>query len=45
MLTWAGTGVVMGNAQPELHAAGLPVTASNDHAGLAQAIDRFIPSA
>lgn len=45
MLTWAGTGVVMGNAQPALHAAGLPVTGSNDHAGLAQAIDRFIPVA
>ena len=43
MLTWAGTGVVMGNAQPALHAAGLPITGTNDHAGLAQAIDRFIP--
>jgi len=45
MLAWAGTGVVMGNAQPALHAAGLPVTGSNDDAGLAQAIDRFIPGA
>jgi Cof subfamily protein (haloacid dehalogenase superfamily) len=41
MLEWAGTGVVMGNADPELLAIGLPVTGTNDEAGLAQAIRRF----
>ena len=38
MLQWAGTGVVMGNADPALRALGLPVTASHDEAGLAQAL-------
>jgi Cof subfamily protein (haloacid dehalogenase superfamily) len=42
MLEWAGTGVVMGNAEPELHAAGFHRTATNDDAGLAQAIARFV---
>ncbi len=41
MLEWAGTGVVMGNAAPDLLASGLPVTGTNDEAGLAQAIRRF----
>ena len=41
MLEWAGTGVVMGNATAELHAAGFEVTGTNDEAGLAQAIRRF----
>jgi 5-amino-6-(5-phospho-D-ribitylamino)uracil phosphatase len=41
MLEWAGTGVVMGNADPELQAAGFHRTATNDDAGLAQAINRF----
>ena len=41
MLEWAGIGVVMGNAEPELQAAGFHCTATNDEAGLAQAIDRF----
>jgi Cof subfamily protein (haloacid dehalogenase superfamily) len=43
MLQWAGTGVVMGNAEPELKHASFHVTGTNDDAGLAQAIDRFIP--
>ncbi len=38
MLLWAGTGVVMGNAEPALLELGLPITASNDEAGLAKAI-------
>ena len=41
MLQWAGTGIVMGNAEPELLALGLPIAASNDQAGLAQAIREF----
>lgn len=43
MLAWAGVGVVMGNAEPEVKAPGLHVTGTNDAAGLAQAIDLFIP--
>lgn len=42
MLEYAGTGVVMGNAVPALLASGLPITASNDDAGLALAIDRYV---
>jgi Cof subfamily protein (haloacid dehalogenase superfamily) len=41
MLEWAGTGVVMGNAETELKSSGLQVTGTNDEAGLAQAIRRF----
>lgn len=41
MLDWAGIGVVMGNASPDLHACGFAITDTNDNAGLAQAIDRF----
>jgi len=43
MLEWAGQGVVMGNAEPELKHASFHETGTNDQAGLAQAIDRFIP--
>jgi len=43
MLEWAGIGVVMGNAEPELKHAAFHETGTNDDAGLAQAIDRFIP--
>lgn len=42
MLEWAGTGVVMGNAEPELLNAGFHQTGTNDEAGLAQALQRFI---
>jgi Cof subfamily protein (haloacid dehalogenase superfamily) len=42
MLAYAGTGVVMGNAVPELLVSGLPVTASNDDAGLAAAIEKYV---
>jgi Cof subfamily protein (haloacid dehalogenase superfamily) len=45
MLTWAGTAVVMGNAEPELLALGLPVTATNEDAGLAAAIRRHVLAA
>lgn len=44
MLEWAGVGVVMGNAEPELKTSGVHLTGTNDEAGLAQAIDRFIPA-
>ena len=36
MLQWAGTGVVMGNAEPEVLALGLPIAPTNDEAGLAE---------
>lgn len=43
MLEFAGTGVVMGNAEPSLHQLpGLHATATNDADGVAQAIERFI---
>jgi len=42
MLQWAGTGVVMGNAEPELLGLGLPVAPGNDAAGLAAALRRFV---
>jgi Cof subfamily protein (haloacid dehalogenase superfamily) len=41
MLEWAGIGVVMANAAPDLHTTGLERTGSNDDAGLALAIRRF----
>jgi Cof subfamily protein (haloacid dehalogenase superfamily) len=41
MLEWAGIGVVMANAAPNLHTAGFQRTSSNDEAGLAAAIRRF----
>ena len=34
--------VVMGNAAPELKAAGWPITATNDEDGVARAIEKFI---
>ena len=40
MLEWAGVGVVMGNAAPDLKES-FEGTGSNDDAGLAQAIRRF----
>lgn len=42
MLQWAGTGVVMGNAEPTLLSLGLDVTASHDEAGLAEALRRHV---
>jgi Cof subfamily protein (haloacid dehalogenase superfamily) len=42
MLEAAGVPVVMGNAVPELLARGWHVTATNDEAGVAQAIERFV---
>jgi hypothetical protein len=41
MLAWAGVGVVMGNAAPDLRTADFEATTTNDEAGLAAAIRRF----
>jgi hypothetical protein len=41
MMRWAGVGVVMGNALPEVKAALTHVTASNESDGVALAIRRF----
>ena len=41
MLTWAGTGVAMGNALPEVKQSVRYVTAANDADGVALAIERF----
>jgi Cof subfamily protein (haloacid dehalogenase superfamily) len=42
MLEFAGTPVLMGNALAELKARGWAVTASNDEAGVARAIETYI---
>ena len=42
MLEYAGQAVVMDNAVPELKTLGWPVTGSNDEAGVAAAIERYI---
>ncbi|HMV99980.1 MAG TPA: Cof-type HAD-IIB family hydrolase [Acidobacteriota bacterium] len=42
MLQYAGIGVVMGNAEPELLEMGFHRTASNTEDGLAKAVERFI---
>jgi hydroxymethylpyrimidine pyrophosphatase-like HAD family hydrolase len=44
MLRWAGIGVAMGNASPEVKEAVRYVTASNREDGVALAIDRFVPA-
>jgi len=43
LITWAGTGVAMGNAEPELKAVADWVTASNEEDGVALALERFVP--
>jgi 5-amino-6-(5-phospho-D-ribitylamino)uracil phosphatase len=43
MLEWAGTGVLMGNADPALNVRGrFHATATNDEDGVAAAIERFV---
>ncbi len=42
MLQWAGVGVAMANALPEVIEAAPFVTASNDDDGVARAIERFV---
>jgi hydroxymethylpyrimidine pyrophosphatase-like HAD family hydrolase len=41
MLSWAGTGVAVANAHPEVLAAADEVTASNDDDGVAEYLDRW----
>jgi hydroxymethylpyrimidine pyrophosphatase-like HAD family hydrolase len=45
MLRWAGVGVAMANALPEVRESVRHVTASNDQDGVARAIERFAPAA
>ncbi|MDP9024495.1 MAG: HAD hydrolase family protein [Candidatus Eremiobacteraeota bacterium] len=45
MLRWAGVGVAMGNALPEVKESVRYVTATNDEHGVALAIDRFVGTA
>ena len=42
MLKWAGLGVAMGNAHPELKAAAGYVTEGNEEDGVAKAIEKYI---
>ncbi|TAM75976.1 HAD family phosphatase [bacterium] len=42
MLQWAGIGVVMGNALPEVRAMVALETATNDDDGVAEAIERYV---
>jgi Cof subfamily protein (haloacid dehalogenase superfamily) len=42
MLTYAGTGVIMGNASDDLKQGGWEVTLSNAEAGVAAAVERFV---
>jgi len=42
MLSAAGLGLVMGNAEAGLHALGLPVLPTNDEDGVAVAIERHV---
>lgn len=44
MLDRAGRGLVMGNADPALHALGLEVLPTNDEDGVAVAIERYVLS-
>ncbi len=45
MLRWAGLGVAMGNAQPDVKESVRFVTAGNDDDGVALAIERFVIAA
>jgi hypothetical protein len=42
MLRWAGVGVAMANALPEVRSAVKHVTESNDDDGVALAIERWV---
>jgi hydroxymethylpyrimidine pyrophosphatase-like HAD family hydrolase len=44
MLQWAGTGIAMGNALPEVKGSVRIVTSTNDRDGVALAIERFVLS-
>ena len=42
MLTWAGRGVAVANAHPEVLAAADEITAGNDECGVAQVLERLL---
>jgi len=42
MLERAGLGLVMGNADPQMLALGLPVLPTNDEDGVAIAVERYL---
>ena len=42
MIRWAGLGVAMGNSWPQVQVFAKAVVASNDHDGVAEAIERFV---
>jgi len=42
MIRWAGIGIAMANARPEVKAAADYVTASNDENGVAEALHRYV---
>jgi len=42
MLTWAGHGVAMGNADPATKQVADEVTASNDHDGVALIVEQVL---
>ena len=42
MLTWAGTGIAMGNAHPDVVAAASLVAAPNTEDGVAQVIEALL---
>jgi hydroxymethylpyrimidine pyrophosphatase-like HAD family hydrolase len=42
MLTGAGRGLIMGNADPALHELGLEVLPTNDADGVAVAIEKYV---
>jgi hydroxymethylpyrimidine pyrophosphatase-like HAD family hydrolase len=42
MLTGAGRGLIMGNADPALHELGLEVLPTNDQDGVAVAIEKYV---
>ena len=44
MLEFAGTPVLMGNSDPKIRRDGWHITGTNDEAGVAQAIDKFVLS-
>ena len=43
MIRYAGLGVAMGNAKPEVKEAADYVTATNDEDGIVEVIQKFVP--
>lgn len=42
MITWAGTGIAVGNAHPGIKAVAQYITASNEEDGVAEALERYV---